>query len=92
MSGPATPIEPLPVDRISRGIGFISTRVAGAHGLSQEVKKWADILGQDGMQFVCVAGESDSPADQIGGLGWVSSPTFRDPALRIHATAGLRMR
>ena len=45
-------------------IGFISTRFAGADGVSLETAKWAAILEEMGHHCCYFAGECDRPADR----------------------------
>jgi glycosyltransferase involved in cell wall biosynthesis len=44
-------------------IGFISTRIAGADGVSLELEKWAEVLRQNKYQCFYFAGELDRPSE-----------------------------
>jgi mannosylglucosylglycerate synthase len=47
----------------AKGIGFISTRLAGTDGVSLETRKWAEVLSQEGHQCFFMAGELDYPEE-----------------------------
>jgi glycosyltransferase involved in cell wall biosynthesis len=44
-------------------IGFVSTRVAGTDGVSLEIRKWADVLEDLGIECYYITGESDRPRE-----------------------------
>ncbi len=44
-------------------IGFISTRISGADGVSLEIAKWARVLERNGFQCYYFSGENDRPGD-----------------------------
>ena len=44
---------------MTKNIGFVSTRFAGADGVSLESSKWADVLEQNGHRCFWFAGEVD---------------------------------
>ncbi|MGC9529834.1 MAG: glycosyltransferase [Candidatus Bipolaricaulaceae bacterium] len=45
-------------------IGFVSTRLAGTDGVSLEVRKWGNVLSEQGYELTFFAGECDWPADR----------------------------
>lgn len=50
---------------LTRGIGFVSTRLAGTDGVSLEVSKWVNVITELGHNCFCFCGESDWPPDQV---------------------------
>lgn len=51
-------------DQRSVRIGFVSTRLAGTDGVSLEVVKWVEVLGELGHQCFFLAGELDWPLER----------------------------
>lgn len=72
-------------EKISRRIGFISTRFKGTDGVSLEAEKWVEVLERLGHTCFYFAGASDTPPERSR---VVSEAFFKDPEIDpIHTTA-----
>jgi len=65
-----------------KNVGFISTRLTGADGVSLEADKWAEVFQQEGFNCYFAAGELDTPKENSF---IVPEMHFRHPKiLQIH--------
>ncbi len=50
--------------KMTKNVGFISTRLAGTDGVSLETEKWAKVFEKEGFTCFYFAGELDTPPDR----------------------------